>query len=254
MEEDADGHGMKALLDELEQKPAVVVISKPTGGKIHRGHRGRMEVRIDITGESCHASTPQKGKNALYVAAKVLLALKELSGNLKKDDFLGDATLAATLLEVSPAKFNTVPGSVAICVDRRLTAGETKDSALEEIRAVLPFPEIKVSCRHYDNKAWTGNSISLEKYFPSWVVPESDPAIDVAKKAGKMAYGKDLQVDRWTVSTDGVGSMGHHQISTVGFGPGARMVTDDHQVVTELAEAMEYYAAFCSAAEDLKPR
>lgn len=248
LEEDADGYGMQALLDELPAKPGAVMVGKPTGGKIFRGHRGRMEIRIDVKGHGCHASTPEKGENALYRAARVLMALEELSGKLPDDSFLGHASLAATVLQVSPGKFNMVPDEVTICVDRRLTAGETMDSALGGIRHAMPYPDVRVSCFTYQNHAWTGRTIELEKYFPSWVLDEGHPLVGAALEAGREALGKNLEVGKWTVSTDGVGSMGRHGIPTIGYGPGERRVVDDHQVVAELVDAVKFYASFCSSA------
>jgi putative selenium metabolism hydrolase len=251
LEEDADGYGMQALIDELPRKPVAVMVGKPTNGSIFRGHRGRMEVRIDIKGKGCHASTPEKGDNALYRAARVLMALEELAGRLPDDPFLGRASLAVTVLQVIPGKFNMVPEEVMLCVDRRLTAGETIDSALEGIRKVMPFPDAKVSCFMYQNKAWTGKNIELEKYFPSWVVPEEHPAVAAALEAGSSAFGKKLDVGKWTVSTDGVGSMGRHGIPTIGYGPGERRVVDDHQEIGALLDAVKYYCAFCNSAGKL---
>lgn len=248
LEEDADGYGMQALIEELPQKPSFVMIGKPTGGSIYRGHRGRMEVRIEVKGEGCHASAPEKGKNALYLAGKVLLSLEKLAGNLGSDPFLGKATLAATTLAVSPGKFNQVPDSVEICVDRRLTAGETYDSALGELREALPYNEVTVSCFNYENTVWTGKKITLEKYFPSWVLQEDHRLIDAAREAGRLALGHEPAVGKWTVSTDGVGSMGRHGIPTIGYGPGERLAIDDHQKVSDLLDAVRFYSAFCHAA------
>ncbi len=248
LEEDADGYGMEAMLEELSPRPKAVMIGKPTKGGIFRGHRGRMEVKIEVPGKGCHASTPEKGENALYKAARVLTALEGLASKLPTDSFLGPASLAATTVDVSPGKFNMVPDKVIICVDRRLTAGETLDSALDGIRAVMPFNDIEVSCLIYHNKAWTGQAIELSKYFPSWVLPADHPLISAAIEAGKVSLGRDLQVDRWTVSTDGVGSMGRHGIPTVGYGPGERRVLDDHQALSDLQDAVKYYSAFCKSA------
>jgi len=251
LEEDADGYGMEAMIEELSPRPKAVMIGKPTKGGIFRGHRGRMEVKIEVPGKGCHASTPEKGDNALYKAARVLTALEDLAGKLPTDSFLGTASLAATTLEVLPGKFNMVPDKVVICVDRRLTAGETLDSALDGIRAAMPYKDVTVSCFLYHNKAWTGKSIELSKYFPSWVLAADHPLIAAALEAGKMALGRELEVDRWTVSTDGVGSMGRHGIPTVGYGPGERRVVDDHQKLSDLSDAVKYYCAFCSSAASL---
>lgn len=245
LEEDADGYGMQALIEELGQKPSFVLVGKPSNGAINRGHRGRMEVRISVKGEGCHASTPEKGKNALYIAAKVLNALENSADNLPADPFLGKASLAATLLDVKPGKFNMVPDNVVICVDRRITAGETYESVIEGFKKALPFPEVEVSCFLYKNKTWTNKSIELEKYFPSWVLPEDHPLVKAALDAGREALNKDLPVGKWTVSTDGVGSMGRHKIPTIGYGPGERRAVDDHIKTTELLDALRFYAEFC---------
>ncbi len=74
LEEDCDGYGMQYLVEQMKPAPLVVMVAKPSEGRVHRGHRGRMEIRIDLQGKSCHASTPQLGENALYLAAPVLAA------------------------------------------------------------------------------------------------------------------------------------------------------------------------------------
>ncbi|MCL5773076.1 MAG: YgeY family selenium metabolism-linked hydrolase [Firmicutes bacterium] len=251
LEEDADGYGMQALIEELPVKPSFVMVGKPSNGAINRGHRGRMEVQISVKGEGCHASTPEKGKNALYIAAKVLNALEDYAGKLPSDSFLGKASLAATLLDVKPGKFNMVPDNAVICVDRRITAGETYESVIEGFKKALPFHEVEVSCFPYKNKTWTNKSIELEKYFPSWVLPEDHPLVKAAVDAGLEAFNKNLQVGKWTVSTDGVGSMGRHGIPTIGYGPGERRVVDDHQKIADLLDAVRFYAGFCHSVKSV---
>ncbi len=251
LEEDADGYGMQALLSELPEKPAFVLVGKPTNGALCRGHRGRMEVRISVKGEGCHASTPEKGKNALYLAADVLKALEKTSGNLPDDPFLGRATLAATTLEVKPGKFNSVPEEVIMCVDRRITARETYESVLEGLRNALALPGVEVGCFPYRNTAWTGRSIELEKYFPSWVIPGDHPLVGAALEAGKSALKRTPTVGKWTVSTDGVGSMGRHNIPTIGYGPGERRPVDDRQEIRDLMDAVRFYSEFCRTAGSL---
>ena len=36
-----------------------VISTEPTDGGIYRGHRGRMEIRVDVKGVSCHGSAPR---------------------------------------------------------------------------------------------------------------------------------------------------------------------------------------------------
>ena len=47
MEEDCDGLCWQYLLKEEKLKPEFVVITEPTNLNIYRGHRGRMEIRVE---------------------------------------------------------------------------------------------------------------------------------------------------------------------------------------------------------------
>lgn len=250
LEEDCDGYGMQYLVEHLDTPPLVVMVAKPTEGRVHRGHRGRMEIRIDIEGKSCHASTPHLGENALYLAAPILSALEQLNVSLKEDAFLGKATLAATRISVKPDSFNSVPGECTICVDRRLTFGETRQSALAEIQAILPPGKAQAGVFHYQKTVWTGEEVSQEKFFPSWSIPEDHWAVQAALAAVKEVTGQAPPVDKWLVSTDGVGSSGRHGIPTVGYAPGQRRPVDDHQEVADLLTAVRVYAAFAGLVPD----
>ena len=53
--------------------PPFVVSTEPTDGGIYRGQRGRMEIRVDVKGISCHGSAPERGDNAIYKMADILL-------------------------------------------------------------------------------------------------------------------------------------------------------------------------------------
>ena len=62
MEEDCDGLCWQYLLKEEKLKPEFVVITEPTNLNIYRGHRGRMEIRVEVKGRSCHGSAPERGR------------------------------------------------------------------------------------------------------------------------------------------------------------------------------------------------
>ncbi len=58
-----------------------------------------------------------------------------------------------------------------------MTAGETWDSCLQEIRdlpAVKKYGEdVKVSMYMYDRPSWTGEVYETESYFPTWINKET---------------------------------------------------------------------------------
>ena len=61
-------------------KPEFVISTEPTDGGIYRGHRGRMEIRVDVHGTSCHGSAPDRGDNAIYKMADIIADVRALPG------------------------------------------------------------------------------------------------------------------------------------------------------------------------------
>ena len=103
-----------------------------------------------------------------------------------------------------------------------MTAGETGDLALDEIRNL---PSVKangadVSMYDYAEPSYTGLVYPTEAYFPSWTLPENHAACRTLVAAYQSLFGKPPLVDKWTFSTNGVAIMGMHDIPCIGFGPG----------------------------------
>ncbi|MDR1467714.1 MAG: YgeY family selenium metabolism-linked hydrolase [Spirochaetaceae bacterium] len=220
-EEDCDGLCWEYIIKEEGIRPEFVVITEPTDGHIYRGQRGRMEIRVDVQGVSCHGSAPERGDNAIYKMGEILGEVKALNDRLKTDAFLGKGTLAVSEIFFTSPSRCAVADSCAISIDRRLTWGETYQSALDEIRAL---PAVKkygaeVSMYRYDRPSYTGVRYPIDCFFPTWVIPEDAPATVAMVKAYEGMYGKP-KVDKWTFSTNGVSIMGRNGIPCIGFGPG----------------------------------
>jgi putative selenium metabolism hydrolase len=96
MEEDCDGLCWQYLIQEEKIRPELVVITEPTDMKIHRGHRGRMEMNVKIGGLSCHGSAPERGDNAVYKISRIALEIEKLNERLAFDEFLGKGTVTVT--------------------------------------------------------------------------------------------------------------------------------------------------------------
>lgn len=224
-EEDCDGIAWQYIINKLNLKPEFVVSTEATDGKIYRGQRGRMEIRIDVKGKSCHGSAPERGENAIYKMAPIILDLEKLNNNLKSDSFLGKGSLAVSeIFYTSPSRC-AVADSCAISIDRRLTRGETKESAFEEIMELPSFKKAgaKISLYKYNKPSWNGYVYETDSYFPTWVVEENDISCKSAVYAYKEIFGRDPIVDKWTFSTNGVSIMGMYNIPVIGFGPGSEM-------------------------------
>ena len=103
-----------------------------------------MEIRVDVQGRSCHGSAPERGDNAIFKMAPILIELQGLAKNLGDDEFLGKGTLTVSEIFFTSPTRCAVADSCAVSIDRRLTWGETWERALDEIRAL---PAVKAAQR-----------------------------------------------------------------------------------------------------------
>jgi len=220
-EEDCDGLCWEYIVKEENIRPEFVVITEPTDGKITRGHRGRMEIRIEVKGVSCHGSAPERGDNAIYKMADILLEVQPLNNRLKDDSFLGKGTLTVSQIYFTSPSRCAVADSCAISIDRRLTDGETHISALDELKALPTVQKYgaEVTMYKYEKPSYTGLVYPIDCFFPTWVLPEDSAHVRAAVRAHESLYGTPV-VDKWTFSTNGVSIMGRNGIPCVGFGPG----------------------------------
>jgi putative selenium metabolism hydrolase len=221
-EEDCDGLCWQYLIEQSNIRPEFVISTEPTDCRIYRGQRGRMEIRIDVHGVSCHGSAPERGDNAIFKMAPILIELQELAKHLGDDEFLGKGTLTVSEIFFTSPSRCAVADSCAVSIDRRLTWGETWEGALEEIRA-LPAVQAAgaaVSMYRYDRPSYTGLVYPIECYFPTWKTPEDHIAVRTLARAYEGLFNAPPVIDKWTFSTNGVSIMGRHGIPVVGFGPG----------------------------------
>ena len=254
-EEDCDGLCWQYIINEDKVTPEFVVITEPTDGNIYRGQRGRMEIRVDVKGISCHGSAPERGDNAIYKMAEIISEVKELNERLRFDAFLGKGTLAVSeIFYTSPSRC-AVADSCAISIDRRLTDGETYQSALEEISALPAVQKHNavVSMYKYDRPAYTGLVYPTDCYFPTWVSPADHITTLSMVEAYEGMYGAPV-VDKWTFSTNGVSIMGRYGIPCIGFGPGKEAQAHAPNEKTWKADLVKCAAVYAALPECYKKR
>jgi len=221
-EEDCDGLCWQYIVKEDKVRPEFVVLTEPTSCNIYRGHRGRMEIKVTTRGVSCHGSAPERGDNAIYKMAPILMELRALNENLKDHDFLGKGTLTVSEIFFSSPSRCAVADRCTISIDRRLTAGETGVDALQQIRNLPSVKAAGATVEMYDYKkaSYTGLEYPTEAYFPTWFIEKDHPVTKTLVDAFKSLFKSKPIVDKWTFSTNGVSIMGRFGIPCIGFGPG----------------------------------
>jgi len=250
MEEDCDGLCWQHLLREESIRPELVVITEPTNLNIYRGHRGRMEIEVKVTGRAAHGSAPERGDNAIYKAARIALEIEKLNETLPDDSFLGKGTIAVTQISSDSPSLCAIPDGAALMLDRRLTKGESKEPALSEVRkaaARAGYPDASAELLMYDEAAYTGKRYPTEKYYPTWTLDEHAPELMQAVETYASLFGKAPLVDKWTFSTNAVAIAGMFGIPCLGLGPGDERyahAANEACPVEHLSAAAAFYAAF----------
>ncbi|MBI2264509.1 MAG: YgeY family selenium metabolism-linked hydrolase [Armatimonadetes bacterium] len=246
MEEDCDGLAMEHYLKKAEPKPDYVVLGECTNLSIYRGHRGRMEIKVTTKGVSCHASAPKRGDNAIYKMVPIISGIEALNGQLAYDSFLGRGTVAVTKIECQTPSLNAVPDECVIYLDRRLTTGEDRETAIQEIKELPGANGSEVEILPYSERTYKGTQVESEKYFPTWVLPEDHILVQRAVQCAKDLFGEDPVVDKWVFSTNGIASMGRLSIPTIGYGPSEERfahTVSDQVSVEHLVRSVMFYAA-----------
>jgi putative selenium metabolism hydrolase len=176
--------------------------SKTSKPQVHKDLDG-FELKIDAFGEI--SST---------------MEIEKLNERLKFDEFLGKGTVTISEMITGSPSLCAVSDYARIHLDRRLTWGETKESAVAEIEELIKGMNAKVEVLDYKETAYTGLEYGMEKYYPTWKIPVEDEIVQTGVKSFKGLYNKDPKIDKWTFSTNGIMTNGVYGIPTIGFGPG----------------------------------
>ncbi len=249
-EEDCVGLAWQYLIKERGLEPEVVVIAMPSELEVCRGQRGRMEIRVDTRGVSAHGSQPSRGDNAIYSMAPIVMAISDQHRRLAAEHpLLGRGSIAVTGIRSRSASLTAIPDACTIDIDRRITIGETRETAIEQLEQL---PEVRaagatVELKRYAAPSWRGLVYPTDKFFPAWETPERSPAVTAALDTAGHVLGRQPKIHHSNFSSNGCATAGMFRIPTIGFGPGREMYShsvNDQIELAQLVPAMAFYALF----------
>ncbi len=200
-------------------------------GHVHIGHRGKIDVELEVHGRTSHASEPGNGLNAAFQALPLLKALEAYAGGLGTDELLGPATVTVISVRTTPDNGTAVvPDRCIVRVDRRYVRGETAESCEAELRALIDQLTQSVPGFRCDFRLMT--------HYPLMYVAPDNPVVTAALAARKSAIGKDDAPAAWRFGVNGT-FMCRAGIPTVGLGPGNEKwahTPDEHILIDDLTE------------------
>jgi putative selenium metabolism hydrolase len=213
MEENGEAMGTIKLIEETLPARGIsidgMICAEPSSMKLAIGHRGRMEIKVTVYGESCHGSSPWLGVNAAEQAAKFILRAKEkMEEHPKKDHKLGKAGMALTMMDVQPNELCIVPDRCTLVYDRRLVPSETIDSVLQEMKDIAAELSqedkdfrAEIEINRNSRKSYTGLEEEIESKKAPWIIAENHPFVQ-ASALGLERSGIKPEFIYWPFSTD----------------------------------------------------
>src|SRR3954447_6865966 len=207
------------------------VIGEASNNELRRGHRGRIELIVRVTGRACHASAPERGINPHYSLGRFPNGLREVE--TLEAHFLGADTFAPTLLFTDQTSSNVIPGEVRLHIDWRTVPQRGPDDIRAEVArrldaSLLDGASGEVTIKELRLRAYTGVERELPAAFPSLAIEDSDPMVGGARAALEEAFGHPVPVGRWTFATDG-GHLFAAGIPCIGFGPGDERLAETNR-------------------------
>ena len=226
MGEEAGQNGSKAFARDYASAggtPAFALVGEPTECDIVHAHKGCIWLTLRARGLAVHASTPDRGENAIYKMTDTIRILREefLPAFAQlSDPVLGSPTLSVGTIS-GGSKTNIVPDFCDAAVDIRTIPAQDSQRLVDEISARL-----------------TGIEIAVRQSLPLHTDP-AHPLIAALEKAGGKKAGAPWFCDAAVLAAAGIPS--------VAAGPGsiAQAHTKDEWIsVRDLEGGVEFYRRF----------
>lgn len=206
--------GAQALANRIQGVDGII-IGEPTDLRTVRAHNGCVRFRITVKGRTAHTSRALLGRNAIVDASRLVTTLADglcLELADRQHPLTGQGLLSATIVEGGIAP-NVVPDTCVVTFDRRLVPGETLESALAEVAAVLAEIRETQGIDAQQSESW------LE--LPPVEVDAESPLVKVGLSAELSAGASTAHACGVPYCTDANVLTGGAGIPSIVFGPGS---------------------------------
>jgi succinyl-diaminopimelate desuccinylase len=193
-EETGSAYGLDYVLKNHPHffKPEDLILV-PDGGNedgtmIEVAEKSMLWMKFTVLGRQCHGSTPEKGRNSLYAAARLILELAKLREEFGGRDELFKppvSTFEPTKMEANVPNVNTIPGRDVFYMDCRILPQYGVEQVFSRARdlAESVAGELQVS-------------IQVEPVYrqdATAPTPSGAPVVEALKKAIKSVKGLDAK-------------------------------------------------------------
>lgn len=218
VQEEVGGLGSRHLAETLPYD--VVILGEPSDLELKLGHRGRIELEVDLPGRIAHAAKSELGENALDAAADLLVALR--GAELPAGGPLGRSTATPTNLRSFPEESaNVVPGGARLTVDYRNLPGDEPEAVVARLAALAPGARVTIPEEHAVSEDGA-LSRRFPRVAPPYLAPGDHPmarTVREALRASLEAAERPYREGVWWFCTDAP-YLAARGAPVFGFGPG----------------------------------
>jgi acetylornithine deacetylase len=214
------------------------VVTEPTDLQVGVAHKGFAWIEIQARGRAAHGSRPADGRDAILFMGRVLHRLEHLNRELQASPahgLMGVPSLHASTIR-GGREWSSYPDVCTLRVERRTVGGESGETFLAEIEAILR--DLRKEDPDFAAEA------TLRFARPAYGLPDDDPLAHALIEA---ARGVGIATERVGMSfwTDAA-ILGGAGIPCVLFGPGGAGLhsTEEYVRITDVLACRDVLARF----------
>jgi acetylornithine deacetylase/succinyl-diaminopimelate desuccinylase family protein len=238
-EESGGLQGTHWLHQEGKLETDALVVGEQTNNQVAIAERVACGIDLIVYGKSAHGAMPWAGENAIMKAARALTYLQEKLFPIlasRSLPYLPPATLNIGKI-TGGIQWSIVPESCKIEMDRRLLPGETRATAMQEIREILDAFSETVEPLRYElfSEGEVAGNINT---------PPEAPFVKAASQVLSTVSGEVRPLNGYTQTSDGRW-FARDGIPIILFGPSDPAVAhaaDEQVSQDQLVEATRFYA------------
>jgi acetylornithine deacetylase len=217
---------------ERERLPRQVIVGEPTRLEVVRAHKGIVDLRITVTGQSAHSGYPHLGRSAIEPMAAIVHALAALRRELERER--GDASAWFPEVPFVPLNVGTLRGGTA--------ANVVPDRATAEV-TVRPLPGMETAPLIERVREVIGRAAGTATWFME--VLSQSPPMETAADAPlirtllELSARREPQTESYATDAGWLQTLG---LDCAIFGPGdiaTAHKANEHVPLAELTKARE---------------
>jgi succinyl-diaminopimelate desuccinylase len=238
--------GIKAFIENGHAEGVdAAVICEPEENQLCIKQKGALRVEITVRGKMAHGAMPLSGVNPVSRAARFVVAVEELEGEVierhGEDPFLGSPSLTPTILmgpDCGEPQINVIPASAYVALDIRTVPSQSHEDLVEHLRDILA----RLNSEDPDFDA----TLEVIEERPPTETPEDEPLVSAMSKAYEHLTGEEPRYNGVPGATDGTFLSAWAGVPIVTTGAGNREIphhADEWVDEEELLTTCKLYAA-----------